>query len=71
MARLFGTSGIRRKIDEIPPEFAIKLGAALGTYTEGDNVVVGRDTRSSGPMLEGNLAKGLTCLLYTSPSPRD
>ncbi len=60
MARLFGTSGIRRKIDEIPPEFAIKLGAALGTYTEGDNVVVGRDTRSSGPMLEGNLAKGLT-----------
>jgi phosphoglucosamine mutase len=59
MGKLFGTSGIRREVSELPPGFAIRLGQALGTVTEFDTVAVGRDTRKSGPLLESAFISGV------------
>jgi phosphoglucosamine mutase len=57
--KLFGTSGIRKKAVELTDEFACDLGRAIGTYTKDAAVVVGRDTRKSGPRLELSLIKGI------------
>jgi phosphoglucosamine mutase len=62
MPRLFGTDGIRGVAnDELTPDLALALGRAAGLVLapEGGEVVVGRDTRVSGPMLEGALVAGL------------
>ncbi len=58
-SKLFGTSGIRRKAVELPDDFAYDLGRAIGTYSKDKAVVVGRDTRKSGPRLELKLIEGL------------
>jgi phosphoglucosamine mutase len=63
MPRLFGTDGVRGVANrELTPDLALSLGrAAAGVLApEGGTVVVGRDTRLSGPMLEGALVAGLT-----------
>ncbi|MEW5766170.1 MAG: phosphoglucosamine mutase [bacterium] len=65
MERLFGTDGIRGIANRYPmnPHMALKLGAACGHLfkTKGEEqVVVGRDTRISGQMLEGALQAGIT-----------
>ena len=66
MTRLFGTDGIRA-LANAPPlttELAFRLGRQLvATLVEHHRVdklrlVVGRDTRQSGPMLEGALVSG-------------
>ncbi|MDX6644360.1 MAG: phosphoglucosamine mutase [Miltoncostaeaceae bacterium] len=59
--RLFGTDGVRGVANrELTPELALALGRALGGRLEpGASVLVGRDTRRSGPMLEAALAAGL------------
>jgi phosphoglucosamine mutase len=59
---LFGTDGVRGVAnDGLTPELALALGRALGaSLGAGSRVLVGRDTRLSGPMLEGALAAGLT-----------
>lgn len=56
---MFGTSGIRGAVgDDVTASLALSVGRALGS--EGyDTVVVGRDARESGPMLEQALAAGL------------
>ncbi len=59
MARLFGTSGIRRKVSELPIEFCVNLGRALGAYSKDASVAVGRDTRASGPLLESAFVSGV------------
>lgn len=58
---LFGTDGVRGVANrELTPELALALGRALGTRLgPGARVLIGRDTRRSGPMLEGGLAAGL------------
>ncbi len=67
-ARLFGTDGIRglANVDPVSPELALSLGRAAVEVlapTHHDHrkpmVVVGRDTRLSGTMLEGALTAGL------------
>ncbi len=65
--RLFGTDGVRGRANSYPmtTEIALKLGAATGRYfrTDGQNrhrVVIGKDTRLSGYMLENALTAGLT-----------
>ncbi|PWU17059.1 MAG: phosphoglucosamine mutase [Candidatus Rokuibacteriota bacterium] len=66
MSRLFGTDGIRGVANEEPltTELAFRLGRQLvATLLEHHGVakvrlVVGRDTRLSGPMLEGALESG-------------
>ena len=59
MAGLFGTSGIRRKVGELPLDFCVNLGRAMGSYMGGDTLAVGRDTRSSGPLLESAFISGV------------
>ncbi len=61
MGKLFGTNGVRGVANaDMSPELALALGKALGTVLpEGSLVLVGRDTRTSGPMLAGALAAGL------------
>ncbi|MCB0881833.1 MAG: phosphoglucosamine mutase [Thermoleophilia bacterium] len=60
--RLFGTDGVRGVANaELTPELALSIGRALGTVLGGSGtVVIGRDTRRSGPMLEAALAAGIT-----------
>ena len=62
MTRLFGTDGIRGVANkDLTPELALRLGRSAGHVLggPGHRVVVGRDTRRSGRMLESALAAGL------------
>lgn len=64
MTKWFGTDGIRGTVGEWPmvPEFMLQLGKAAGFVFQKANrrstVVIGRDTRWSGPMLQGALQAG-------------
>ena len=67
MKKLFGTDGVRGKANSYPmtAEIALKLGAAAGRYFRADGmnrhrVVIGKDTRLSGYMIENALTAGLT-----------
>jgi len=60
--RLFGTDGVRGVANlDLTPELALRLGRAAGHVLggPGHRVVIGRDTRRSGRMLESALAAGL------------
>lgn len=62
MSRLFGTDGIRGVAGEdLTSDLVFRLGRAAGEVLApgGGSVVVGRDTRLSGPMLEDALVEGL------------
>ena len=67
MGKYFGTDGIRGAFggDLINPEFAYRLGSAMGRYLARLetglplNAVIGRDTRLSGPELVDALIQGL------------
>jgi len=79
--KYFGTDGIRGKANIFPmtPEIALKVGMAAGSvYTSGDHrhrVVIGKDTRLSGYMIESALVAGFTSvgmdvfLLGPMPTP--
>jgi phosphoglucosamine mutase len=60
--RYFGTDGIRGPVGELlTPELAVRLGRAAAREAESDRpqVLIVRDTRESGPMLEDALAAGV------------
>ncbi len=64
--KLFGTDGVRGRANTYPmtAEMALKLGAAAGRFFRRDGssahrVVIGKDTRLSGYMLENALTAGL------------
>lgn len=59
--KLFGTSGIRGRVEEeITPELALNVGKAISTYIgKGNKVVVGYDTRTSNLMLERAVSAGI------------
>jgi phosphoglucosamine mutase len=64
MNELFGTDGVRGVANEfLTPELAFALGRAgghvLASHGAKRPVLVGRDTRMSGPMLEASLCAGL------------
>src|SRR6478609_3283043 len=64
MGKYFGTDGVRGIANkELTPELAYKLGRFGGYVLTKNNVkpkiIVGRDTRVSGHMLEGALVAGL------------
>ncbi|MDP2229097.1 MAG: phosphoglucosamine mutase [Moraxellaceae bacterium] len=76
----FGTDGIRGRVGEAPitPEFALQLGWAAGKALARQgraSVVVGKDTRLSGYLLESALEAGLSAagvsvrLLGPMPTP--
>jgi phosphoglucosamine mutase len=65
--KLFGTDGVRGTANTFPmtAEMALRLGEAAGRYFRRDGkgthrVVIGKDTRLSGYMLENALTAGLT-----------
>ncbi len=65
MGTLFGTDGIRGRANTYPMtcELAMKTGQAVGLLLQAGkdkSVVIGRDTRVSGQMLESALAAGIT-----------
>ncbi|MGC9517071.1 MAG: phosphoglucosamine mutase [Methanomicrobiales archaeon] len=59
--KIFGTSGIRGKVDEdITPELVMKVGMAVGTYVgKGCKIVIGYDVRVSSEMIENSVISGL------------
>jgi phosphoglucosamine mutase len=64
--KLFGTDGIRGKANEYPitPEISLKIGQAISrvlksTGANHNRVIIGKDTRISGYMLETALTSGL------------
>lgn len=60
MARLFGTDGVRGVANtELTCEMTYRLGQAAATFL-GKAIVVGKDTRLSGDMLEAALVAGVT-----------
>jgi phosphoglucosamine mutase len=82
MGRLFGTDGARGVANtELTCELAMKIGSAAAMVLTEDNggrrpvVMIGRDTRASGSMLEGALIAGLcsvgadVVLLGVVPTP--
>lgn len=77
--KLFGTDGVRGKANQEPmtAEIALKLGIAAGSmFLRGDHrrqVVIGKDTRLSGYMIESALVAGFTSVgmdvLQLGPMP--
>lgn len=60
--RLFGTDGVRGVANsELTAELAMNLAKAAGVSIEG-HVVIGRDTRRSGPMLASAVAAGFNAV---------
>ena len=76
--KYFGTDGIRGRANgTITPELALKVGQAAGVvFQNGDHrhrVLIGKDTRLSGYMIETALVAGFTSVgmdvLLTGPMP--
>lgn len=58
--KLFGSSGLRGELNkEITPELAATVGVAIAEYSNYGKVIVARDTRISGNMLEDALVAGI------------
>ena len=65
--KLFGTDGVRGKAGEfLTPFLAMKLGMAFGEVIpkKTGKILVGKDTRRSGYMIENALVSGLTAIGY-------
>jgi len=69
MRRYFGTDGVRGVANELlTPDFALRLGRAIAqqlletTPHHPPRVLIGRDTRRSGAMLETALVSGITSM---------
>ncbi len=79
MGRLFGTDGVRGVANQEPmtPETVVKLGRAMAYLSKrpGDrrSIVIGKDTRLTGYMLETALTAGITSMgvdvLLVGPLP--
>lgn len=78
--KYFGTDGVRGAVGKFPitPEFVLKLGWAAGSVLAKNGkkrVLIGKDTRISGYMLESALEAGLSAagikslLLGPMPTP--
>lgn len=83
--KYFGTDGVRGRVGEAPitPDFVMRLGYAAGRVLTGIDshlapgahpaVLIGKDTRISGYMLESALQAGLSAagvdILLTGPMP--
>ena len=78
--KYFGTDGVRGRVGQFPisPDFAMRLGMAAGKVLlkhDQGRVIIGKDTRLSGYMLEAALEAGFsaagvsTVLLGPMPTP--
>jgi phosphoglucosamine mutase len=67
--KLFGTDGVRGKAGEVlTPFLAMKLAMSMGMYfrknAKTNKILVGKDTRKSGYMIENSIVAGLTAVGY-------
>jgi phosphoglucosamine mutase len=67
--KLFGTDGVRGKAGEVlTPFLAMKLAMSMGMYfrknSKTNKILVGKDTRKSGYMIENSIVAGLTAVGY-------
>lgn len=79
MGKYFGTDGIRGPVNSslMTPSFLLRVGQAFGISLKNKNnrpkVLIGKDTRVSGYMIEGVLAAGLCSVgvdvLFVGPMP--
>jgi phosphoglucosamine mutase len=81
MGRLFGTDGIRGVANEYPltAEAVFEIGRAVASFFSGGaiptKIIIGKDTRESGDMIEEALASGIcsvgtdACLAGILPTP--
>ena len=83
MGRLFGTDGIRGEANQYPMDglTVFRVGQAIAITIKGDAgehtpvIIIGKDTRISGDMLEGALMAGITsmgvdvCPIGVLPTP--
>jgi phosphoglucosamine mutase len=81
MGKYFGTDGIRGEANKgcMSPAFVLKIGQAFGVTLRNKNpkikprVLIGKDTRVSGYMIEGALSAGLCSVgvdvLFVGPLP--
>ena len=79
MGKFFGTDGIRGEanVGTMSPNFVLKIGQAFGLLlrekVERPKVIIGKDTRVSGYMIEGILSAGLCSVgvdvLFLGPLP--
>jgi phosphoglucosamine mutase len=81
MGRLFGTDGIRGAANEYPltAEIIVNIGRAVASiFSDVDHrakIIIGKDTRESGSMIEDALASGIcstggdACLAGVLPTP--
>jgi phosphoglucosamine mutase len=79
--KYFGTDGVRGRVGELPitPEFVMRLGHAAGRVltrhagSQRPSVLIGKDTRISGYLLEASLEAGLSAagvdVLLSGPLP--
>ncbi|MBK0366795.1 phosphoglucosamine mutase, partial [Salmonella enterica] len=76
--KYFGTDGIRGRVGNAPitPDFVLKLGWAAGKVLArhgSRKIIIGKDTRISGYMLESALEAGLAAAglsaSFTGPMP--
>ncbi|MCK5386037.1 MAG: phosphoglucosamine mutase, partial [Gammaproteobacteria bacterium] len=76
--KFFGTDGIRGAVGTYPvtPDFMLKLGWAVGRVLgaeKGSKILIGKDTRISGYMIESALEAGLSAagvdILLLGPMP--
>ncbi len=64
--KFFGTDGVRGEANKFPmtPDMVLKLGMSIGSYFSQNNtrntILIGKDTRLSGYMIESALISGLT-----------
>jgi phosphoglucosamine mutase len=58
--RFFGTDGVRGVVgEELTPDLVERIGRAATLWVGGGRVLVGRDTRATGPELEASVARGI------------
>jgi phosphoglucosamine mutase len=76
MTLRFGTDGVRGVANvELTPEYALAFGRTVARVVRSPRVVIGRDTRASGPMIEAALCAGIVSegvdveLLGVCPTP--
>lgn len=59
-SKLFGSSGVRGLVNvDLTPVLVAKIGLAISTFSKAEKILVGRDTRVSGLMVENALVSGL------------
>lgn len=59
---IFGSSGARGLTNiDLPPALSAEIGLAVATFSQAEKMLVARDTRNSGVMLENALVSGLLC----------